>query len=290
MDNLILVTGATGTIGSEVVKILSEARAKVRAAVRTKNNNWKIPAIGVEVVEIDMANPQTLDGAFNGVEKLVLITPFNENMVEYTKNLVQAAKNHGIKHIVKISAMGADPNGNMIFAKAHGEAEEIIKKSGIPWTFLRPNVFMQNFATIHGENIKNKKSFYAPAARGKTSFVDARDVAECVSNIVLRNGFEGKIYTLTGPEAMDHRGVEHIISGVVGELVKYYPTEEADFLNELKSIGTPEWNVAALSELYRAIREGYLAQVTDEVRTLTGKRAKSLTQFSTDYRKVFRPN
>lgn len=288
MSNIVLVTGATGTLGSEIVKILAEARVKVRAAVKTKDKSWKIPAVGVEVVEINMEVPETLSAAFVDVEKLILITPFNEKMVEYTKNLVNAAKKSGVKHIVKISALGADPNANMIFAKLHGEAEQIIVNSGINWTFLRPNMFMQYFLSMHGDNIRNKKSFYAPAARGKTSFVDARDVAECAASVTLMNGYEGNTYTLTGPEAMDHRGFEHILSGVTGDLIKYYPIEEEEFVQTMKSSGMSDWNISAFSELFRAMRDEQLAALTDDVRLLTGKRARSLTQFSNDYRKEFK--
>lgn len=286
MTGLIIVTGATGTIGSETVKQLVDARAKVRAVARTKNNSWKIPSMGIELVEADLNNHDSLQNAFQGGEKLLLITPFSENMVELTKNAVHAAKNAGIQHIVRISAMGADPLSPMLALKLHGECENIIKQSGIPYTILRPNMFMQNFINMHGETIKTKNKIFAPAAKAAASFIDARDIALCAATILVHGGHEGQTYNLTGPEAIKHYNVEHILSAQLGLLIKYVELKPEEFNANLQ--GAPEFIRVSLAQLYEALRNGYMAEITNDVETITGKKPNNFQKFTKDNIQAFK--
>ena len=179
MAETILVTGATGTVGSEVVKQLLSSKGErkdIKAAARSANDST-FRNLGVQALELDYNKPDTLSAALRGVDKLFLLTPFQSNMVDLTSNLVNEAKKAGVKYIVKQSVLGADAEPAITTSRLHRQAEKIIEESGIPFTFLRPNFFMQNFVTFYSNFIKTQGAFYVPAGDAKASFVDVRDIA-----------------------------------------------------------------------------------------------------------------
>src|SRR5262245_27441486 len=216
MAETILVTGATGTFGCEVVKqlLLSSAKREkggveegviVKAAARSADDHTFGNAGGAQVVQLDYNKPDTLATAFRGVDKLFLLTPFQSNMVDLTSNLVNEAKNAGVKYIVKQSVLGADTEPGITPSRLHRQAEKVIEESEIPFTYLLQNHFMQNFVTFYSYSIKNQGAFYAPAGDAKVSFVDVRDIAAVSVQALLstKNG-EGKhsrkAYDITGEE------------------------------------------------------------------------------------------
>ena len=147
-----------------------------KQTARSANDNT-FSNLGVQVVQLDYNNPSTLSTALKGVDKLFLLTPFQSNMVDLTSNLVNEAKNAGVKYIVKQSVLGADAEPGITPSRLHRQAEKIIEESGIPFTFLRPNFFMQNFVTFYSHFIKTQGAFYVPSGDAKASFVDVRDIA-----------------------------------------------------------------------------------------------------------------
>src|SRR5919106_6266428 len=182
-EKTILVTGATGTVGSEVVKQLAEVSSSsgynVRAAVHSKNKSNQLRQLeseGVEIVDLDYTKPETIKYALNNVDKLFLQTLPTPNVADICSNIINEAKKNGVK-FVKLSAMGAsDSEPKSTVLRLHGEEEKIIEDSGMPYTFLRPPVFMQNFVTQFGHTIKTQNAFYVPAGDAKISFVDTRDI------------------------------------------------------------------------------------------------------------------
>src|ERR1700693_660665 len=144
-EGSILVTGATGTVGSEVVKQLSDKGNIIRAATRSASDNTFRNLNSVRVVQLDYNNPGTLATALKGVEKLFLLTPPQSTTVDFTSDLVREAKKAGVKYIVNLSVLGALWEPGITPGRLHRQAEKIIEESGIPFSFLRPNVFMQNF-------------------------------------------------------------------------------------------------------------------------------------------------
>ena len=182
MTETILVTGATGTLGSEVVKQLVSAKDQrkediiVKAAARSTNDDT-FRNLGVQIVQHDYNKPDSLSAALRGVDKLFLLTPFQSNMVDLTSNLVNEAKKSGVKYIVKQSVLGADAEPGITPSRLHRQAEKVIEETEIPFTFLRPNFFMQNFVTYYSHFIKTQGAFYVPAGDAKASFIDVRDIA-----------------------------------------------------------------------------------------------------------------
>ena len=166
-EKTILVTGATGTVGNEIVKQLAAISSfsghNVRAAVHSKNKSDQLRQLeseGVEVVDLDYTKPETVISALNNVDKIFLQTLPASNVADISSNIINEAKKNGIKYIVKLSAMGANSEPKSTILRLHGEEEKIIEDSGIPYTFLRPPAFMQNFVTQFGHTIKTQSALY----------------------------------------------------------------------------------------------------------------------------------
>jgi uncharacterized protein YbjT (DUF2867 family) len=175
MVDTIIVTGATGTVGSKVIKQLVSSPTSnfnIKAAVHSQEESRKRVAaeMMVKPVQMDYNKPDTIEEAFKDVDRLFLLTPFQSNMVELSSNLVNVAKKKktgAVKHIVKLSVMGADAEPGITGGRLHRQAENIIEESGISYTFLRPNFFMQNFINFFSQTIKEQGAFYVPAGDGK---------------------------------------------------------------------------------------------------------------------------
>ncbi len=290
MSNTILVTGATGNVGSEVVKQLSAKGADVRAGYHTLSKADKIKGPGVEIVEVDYDTPETVEAAFPGIERLFLLTPGwpgVEKTVEITAQLVAEAKKAGVQHIVKLSVMGADAESKIPPFRWHRQAEEMIEESGIPYTFVRPTGFMQTFPMSHGQTIKAQNAIYTGAGEGKVGLVDARDIAAVAVEALTGDGHEGKIYTTTGPEALSYNQVAEILSEVLGRKISHVNVSEEDLRKGMEEAGFPEWVGDAAIEGQRMTREGRPPAVLPTVEEVTGKEPRSFEQFARDYSEAF---
>ncbi|MGA9169133.1 MAG: SDR family oxidoreductase [Nitrososphaeraceae archaeon] len=297
MAESILVTGATGTLGSEVVKQLLSAKGKnvnVKAAARSVNDNTFESLNGVQVVQLDYNNPSMLARAFKDTDKLFLLTPASPKAAELATNLVNEAKKAGIRHIVKQSVIGADSVLDVAHLRLHRQAEKIVEESGIPFTFLRPNDFMQNFVNFYNPTIKSKNAFYLPAEDAKVSFVDVRDIAAIAVKTLTEdddgNGsrHNGKAYNITGPEALTCYQVAEILSNATGKKISYVNISEEDTRLGMKDMGWDDWLINTILQLYDLYRKGYASQVTDAVESITGNKPISFAQFAMDHAEAFR--
>ena len=286
----ILVTGATGTVGSEVVRQLStKGQIIIRAAARSANNPTFKDLKSVEIVELDYNKPETLATSFKDVNKLFLLTPFQSDMLDLTSNLVNAAKKSGVKYIIKQSVMGADAEPGITPGRLHRQAEKIIEESGIPFSFLRPNFFMQNFVNFYSPMIKSQGALYAPAGDGKVSFVDVRDIAAvAVQALINDNQHKGKSYNITGPEALSYGQAAEILSRELGKEIKYVNIPDEDARKGMKDMGMDDWSANSLIELFDITRKGYASDITSVVEEFTGRKPISFSQFVKDYAQAFR--
>jgi uncharacterized protein YbjT (DUF2867 family) len=301
MAETILVTGATGTVGSEVVKQLLSAKGQkeedmiVKAAARSANDSTSRNS-GVQAVELDFNKPDTLSAALRGVDKLFLLTPFQSNMVDLTSNLVNEAKKAGVKYIVKQSVLGADVEPGITPSRLHRQAEKVIEESGIPFTFLRPNFFMQNFVTFYSNFIKTQGAFYVPAGDAKASFVDVRDIAAVAvqalsGNRSSKNGESkhmGKAYDITGGEAISYGQAAEILSKEIGKKVNYVNISDEDARKGMKDMGADEWTINSMIELFGITRAGYLSEISHTIEQVTGNRPITFSQFAKDYASAFK--
>lgn len=293
----ILVTGATGTVGSEVVKQLtssSSGHEVVKAAVHSqdKADRFKRDNQEVEIVKIDYNRPETIANALNNVGKLFLLTLPAPNMTEISSNFVKEAKKNGVERIVKLSVMGADEEPGLVIGRLHRQAEKIIEDSGISYTFLQPGSFMQSFLPtkfFFGQTIKTQNAFYFPAGDGRIGFVDVRDIAAvAVQALTDDSQHTGKAYTITGQDALSYGQVAEILSNEVNKRISYVDISEEDSRRGMKQIGMEDWLIDAIMEFFSIVRAGHASQTTTEVKQITGRKPISFAQFAKDYAEFFK--
>lgn len=284
-ERTILLTDPTGTVGNAVVKQLaSSGQNIIRVAVDTKDKVDKL-RYADEIANIDYTRPETINAALNNVNRLFLRIPPSVEMVDISSSLIGEAKKNGIKFIVKLSTMGADLEPGYTSGRLHQQVEKIVEESGIPYAFLRPNSFMQNFVTRSSQTIKNQNAFYLPAGDGKISFVDARDVAAVAVEVLTNNGSQhlNKVYDITGPQALSHDQVAEILSEETGRRISYVDISEEVARNEMKKMSVANWFIDNAMELYNMYKSGSRSQMTNVVEQLTERKPISFSQFARNY-------
>jgi uncharacterized protein YbjT (DUF2867 family) len=285
---MILITGATGTSGREVVGELRRlGAARVRAMVRDPARAAFVREAGFETAEGDFDRQETLDSALEGVETALLLTPPSPNTVAHNRAFVESAKRAGVRRVVKLSAVGADASAPEGFGKWHGQAEELLKSSGLGWTILRPNFFMQNLLG-QAQTIASQGAIYQVGGDARASLIDARDIAAVAARTLADEGHEGETYTLTGPEALSYSDVAAKISEATGKPVSYVPITPEQFREGALAQGLPEWLVGALERLNEIFEGGEAEGVTDDVRRVGGKEPTTFDEFARDHAAAFR--
>jgi uncharacterized protein YbjT (DUF2867 family) len=285
---MILVTGATGTVGREVVGELQRLGASgVRALVRDPARATFIREAGFETIEGDFDKPETLDSALEGVATALLLTPPSPHTVAHQSAFIESAKRAGVRRVVKLSAVGADAGAPEGFGKWHGQTEELLKSSGLGWTILRPNFFMQNLLG-QAQTVAAKGQIYQVGGDARASLIDARDIAVVAARTLADEGHEGKLYTLTGPESLSYADVAAKLSEATGRQVAYVPLTPEQFREGALAQGLPEWLVSALERLNELFVSGDAEAVTDDVRRVGGSEPKTFDEFARDYVSAFK--
>lgn len=279
MATTILVTGATGTIGSQVVAALKgRDDVKVRAAVRSAAKAAGLTGGNVTPVDFEYDKPEQMKKAVEGVDRLFLVTPFAQNQVELATGLINAAKAAGVKHIVKLSALGADSEPGIQLGRWHRAVEKAIEGSGLAWTFLRPNNFMENFLNYYPPDASG--NIYLPWGQGACSWVAGSDIAAVAAAALTGSGHEGKAYEPTGPEALTIGQAAAVIGEVSGRKISYVDVPEAAAHKAMSDMGMPKWMVDAMMELHAVDKAGYAAKVTGDVQRVTGRAPLRFAQFA----------
>jgi uncharacterized protein YbjT (DUF2867 family) len=278
---MILITGATGNVGAEVVRKLAENKQPTRAFVRNRTQAGEIALPGVEIVEGDFAKPKTFARALEGVATLFLLTPSSAEAEEWQCNFVDAAQKSKVKHIVKLSQLGANANAPGRFHRYHGAVENYIVKSKIAYTFLRPNLFMQGLLKFR-PTIASQGVFFAPVSQARISVVDVRDIGAVAAKTLTEPKHEGKVYELTGPEALTHGEMAEQLSQAVGKMIKHAEVLPAVMKEALLKNGVPAWQAEGIMEDYESYRKGEGETVTTTIRDITGYEATFFAQFSLD--------
>jgi uncharacterized protein YbjT (DUF2867 family) len=285
---MILLTGATGKTGSETAKALVARGVKARALVRNAEKAAALKAAGIELVVGDVTDATVMKKALAGVEKFLLLMPNGQQQLAQEKQAVDLAREAGVRHIVKMSSMEAVANATAPIPQVHWASEEYIRASGLAWTMIKPNFFMQNFLGS-AKSIKENKSFSMPMGDGKTAMADARDIGAATAEALAGKGHEGKSYEITGPEVISFHQAAERFSEVLGTKITYVPADPAVYLAILKKVLPNEWHANAVSALFREIAEGVAPpHVTDTFRKLTGREPISLAQFVRDHIGAFR--
>jgi uncharacterized protein YbjT (DUF2867 family) len=283
---MILVTGGSGLIGSEVLRRLSHAGVPARALTRNLARGRALP--GVAWVAGDLGKPETLHAAFEGVTKLFLLTHYLEDMVELQHNAVEAARAAGVSHVVKVSAFAASGHSAAPIGRWHHQVEKEIEGAGLDWTFLRPHHFMQNLLA-QAEYVKKDGAIYSPSGDGKIPYVDGRDVGAVAAVTLTSLGHVGKKYVLTGSEAMSYRQASQIIAEVIGKPVRFVDESPEQARARRIREGVPPAvieSVLAIGAYQRA--GGKTVTITSTIAELTGRPPRTVAEFVLEHASSFR--
>ncbi len=271
----ILITGASGNVGSEVAKCLTQKNIPFLSTTHRREE------ANTEKVYFDFEQADTFLPALKGVEKLFLIRPPQiSDAKRYFLPLVQAAKQQDVKHIVFLSVLGVE---NIKFVP-HAKIEQYIREAGIPYTFLRPSFFTQNIVNQHGDELRKDNTLYVPAGKGKTSFIDVRDIGEIGAKCLTEYGHRNHAYTLTGSEALTYYDVANIFSEETGRTITYTHPTLWQFRKHMLAKGVPSAYVTVMSVIYLTTILGLAKQITPELATLLGRAPRTVREYARDYR------
>lgn len=285
-NETIVVTGATGNVGSPVMTNLIAQGYAPRAVVREKINNPAWENAGVEQIEADLNDVESLAKAFDGADKVFSLSPLVENMVELGKTAVEAAKRAGVKHLVRSSALGADINAPITMGRWHGEVEQAIENSGLDFTFVQPASFFQNYLG-YADTIKKNNAFYLPMGEGKVSLIDVRDIAAVAVAALTEDKHAGKRYAVTGGESLSCADISEILTDVLGRKINYVDVPEDKARKQMLDSKMPDWMVKMVMELNGIGKAGYLAEVLPTVTEVTGQKPRTFRAFVEENRAAF---
>lgn len=284
---MILITGATGNNGTEILKLLTACDVPVRAMVHGPDRTEAVKAPNVQVVEGDFDHPDTLLATLEGVERAFLLTNSTERAEAQRLAFVEAARQSGVAHLVKLSQIHADKDSPVRFLRYHAAVEAAIQASGIAYTFLRPNLYMQGLLSFRS-TIKDKNAFYAAAGDAKVSMVDVRDIAEVAVAALTGPGHEGKTYDLTGPQALTHAEAAEHLSTTLGRTINFVDVPPEAMREAMIGMGMPVWQADGLVEDYAHYRRGEAAAVAFGIQDATGEAPRSFDGFARDYAPSFK--
>ncbi len=283
---MILITGASGSVGREVVREVQRTGAEFCAMYRSKEEAAKAPA-GVKTRIADFQDKQSLLSVLRGVERVFLVCSPIRALVELEGNAIDACKEAGVKLIVLNSALGAG-DYEKSFPSWHRKVEDKLKTSGLAHVILRPNGFMQNTITYLAPSIRAQGAFYDAMGDAKTSYVDVRDVAAVAAKALTEAGHSGNTYELNGPEAITQDELAKRIEAKAGRDVKHVKIPREAHQKAMLDLGMPEWQVNALIELQDYYVSGRAAAVDGVIAKLLGRPARTIDAFLTEYAAEFR--
>lgn len=281
---MILVTGATGTVGRHLVLELKTARRAFR--VLTRDPARAHAYLGsAEFAVGDLSRPETFLAALSGVDAAFMLSPLDPGLAAWEASFARAAKKAGVKRLVKLSALGADPRSAAAIARWHGDAEEEVRRAGIPCAILRPAAFYQNL--LHNADSIRRGTLAAPLGDARVAMIDARDVAAAAAATLVSDAHDGAPVILTGPAAPTYAEIAAVLSRVLRRPVAYAAVAPEDARRGMLEAGMPAWRTEAVLGLFEEFRAGRAEAVTDGVRRATGRDPLPLERFIDDHASAF---
>ncbi len=282
----VLVTGATGNVGSWVVQELRGRGASIRAFVRDPDRAAEKLGDGVELAVGDFSDTASLHRALQGADHLFLTSAAGPQIVEHETAVIDAAAAAGVSRIVKLSTIGAKVGSPLPPFDWHGRIEQHLWRSEVPAVVLRASFYMSNLFGS-AEAIRQTGKLFAPADGAKIAMVDPRDVAAVAAVVLTTDGYEGQTYELTGSEAITYEQIAEELSAATGRPIEFVDVPEEAARQGFVEAGMPDWLVEHLIGLFGIIREGALERTTDTVRTLTRREPRTFAQFAREYAELF---
>ena len=287
---VVSVTGATGLIGAGVVRLLSESGLAMRAITRDAARSTPRP--GVVWVTADLRDPLLLEPALAGTSVLFLLTDNQPGFGELQIAIIRAAQKVGVRHIVKVSALGASDHSGSWIGREHWKVEQVIKESTSPmrWTILRPHAFMQNWLTDLAGSVRTEGKIYSPIEDGKVPFIDARDIADVAAEVLQHPEDHVNVtYVLTGGQAIGFADLAEALTEATGRRIEYERISMEAAARRHRANGMGEESIEAFIALATYQRAGgKTAQVSPQVQQILGRQPRSVREFALDHREQFR--
>jgi uncharacterized protein YbjT (DUF2867 family) len=285
---MILVTGATGMTGSELVRRLSAKGVHVRGLTRNMAKAAALVALpNVEIVEGDMERPETLSSSLQGVERAMLISSSDAKMLEVQSNFIEAAQKAGVKYIVKLSGIMPELDSPFRYARMHGEIEKRLESSGMAFTHLRAGEFFTAYFR-RVPLIVAKGTLVLPMEDARIASIDVGDLAEVAATVLTNTGHEGKTYPLTGSEALTMTEVAQRLSVATGKQIQYVNVTPEEARNTNLANGMPPYLADGLFELFAERRKGKESQVSTVIPDIFGWQPTRFDEFATRNAAIFR--
>lgn len=283
----IVVTGATGTIGRELVRLLAATGTELRAVYRDIRKTW--PAPNVTWVRADLDDPHELRVALEGGDRLFLLTGNSGDFAQTQLAVIHAARDAGVRHVVKLSALGASDHSHSTIARRHWVVEQALQATPLAWTLLRPHAFMQNWLADQADTVRAESVIYALIGDGRVPFIDTRDIAAVATEVLLHpDEHAGKKYVLTGPAAVSYSDVAAALSEATGKSVRYQPISMDEARARLLGQGgEPDLIEATLAIAAYQKAGGPTSIVSPTLERILGRPPRTVRDFARDYARHF---
>lgn len=284
---VITVTGSTGTIGSELVRLLAKAGAPTRAVYRSARNTRSVQ--GVVWLNADLRDEAVLEPVLAGTTRLFLLSSNDAGFGKLQIETLEAAQRLGVEHVVKLSALGASNHSNSTIAREHWEVEQAVQRSAMTWTILRPHSFMQNWLGEVAVSVRTDGAIYSPIAEGRVPYIDTRDIAAVASEALLNpDAHAGQRYFLTGGEAVGFADLAAALTDATGKPVTYRPISMEEARSRMQGRGLPADLIDASLALYAYQKAGGpTAKVSDSVERILGRPPRTIRDFARDHADQF---
>ncbi len=282
MENKILVTGATGNIGKEIVSLLKAQKANFIAATSSGAT-----IEGVETVQLDFADKASIENALEGITTLFMLLPSHPEIVKWGANIIDAAKKCGVNHIVRSSGSFANSNSDLLIEKLLGTTDKNLKESGLNFTITAPSSFMQNFITTLAADYKSG-TIYQATGNEKISWVDVRDIAAVNVKVLLNpEQYLNQTLILTGSESFSYQDAINRMNHILGKDTKCIDIPNEVAIKEMEKLHFPQFIIDLLASLNESVSQGHFVENTDTIKNIIGTEPISFKQFITDNKTVW---
>lgn len=282
----ILITGATSEISKQIIHRLQQHGHALKAMVRNPEKAAHLESDKVALVQGDLEKPQTLKQCFEGIDVVFALTPPGPRAPEQFSNGLWAARQAGVKRIVRLSAFGAAHDAPTINGRLHALSDSELIASGIEYTILKPHFFMQNLF-MAAQGVAEHGVLALPLKDGRMSLIDTRDISDVAATVLVENGHKNKVYTLTGPESLNMTEVAKPLSQSLGKAIQYDPISLDDAMKHMASSGMDEFTLNVLHDYFAAYSVNWGDVTTSAVKDLTGSEPRDISQFFNEFSGVF---
>lgn len=284
--DMIVVTGATGNAGAEVVRALTARGGRVRAFVRDPGRARARLGENIELAVGDFADPPSVRAALEGADALLLSCADDPRRVGWETAAIDAAVAAGVRRIVKLSAMAAEPGSAVAFWDWHGQVERHLRASGAGWVILRASWYMSN-VLAGASRVAAEGRLYAPAGAARIAMIDPRDVGAAAAAVLSSAGHEGQTYLLTGPRAITYGEVAAGLSAATASRVEFVDVPAGSAYQAMINDGMPGFVAEQIVAMFAGLRQGAAAQVSPAVETLTGSAPRDFACFARGHARLF---